>query len=124
MTIQWREQLRPGVALREIVQQATAALVRMDADRLEELALCCADLHCELRGRDVLTTSSRFQSDLHGDLWHELEEAGRDLEVLRRVLRETRANLTVFTRLQAIRLRDVGHEGKFKGGWEWAGEGS
>jgi hypothetical protein len=48
MTFEWQEQLRPGAALQEIVQQATAALIVMDAERLEELARCCADLNRDI----------------------------------------------------------------------------
>jgi hypothetical protein len=93
-TMLWQERMRPGVELREVVEQAIAALVRMDAERLEELATCCADLNRELIERGELSEAaehiirSRDQSDLLG-----------------LVLEETRANLAVFSRLHTLRLR-------------------
>jgi hypothetical protein len=91
MTIGWQEQLRPGVALRKIVRQATEALIAMDASRLEELARCCADLNRELWSGGIPEDVADF------------EEAADDLKLLDRVLFETRANLTVFTRLHLLR---------------------
>jgi hypothetical protein len=96
MTIAWQEQLRPGVALKGIVQQATAALIAMDSERLDELALCCADLNREW---DKCGARARVASDLRG--------AGSDLNLLKAILSETRANLTVLSRLHAIRLREA-----------------
>jgi hypothetical protein len=92
MTIGWQEQLRPGVALRGILQEATAALISMDAARLDELARCCADLNRELHsGREIAETAV------------ELQGAAGDLKLLNCVLFETRANLTVLSRLLALR---------------------
>ena len=74
-----------------VVRQATEALVLMDANRLEELALCCADL-------------------TRGDCWSP-EDAGLDgelsrlrepLRLLECVLFETRANLSILSRLHAM----------------------
>jgi hypothetical protein len=96
MTIGWQEQWRPGLALRGIVQQATAALIAMDAARLEELALCCADLNRE-----------RDESGMRAQTASEFRDAGNDLNLLKVVLRETRANLTVLSRLHSIRLREA-----------------
>jgi hypothetical protein len=93
MTIGWQEQLKAGGALKGIVQQATAALVAMDAERLHELARCCADLNRE------------------PEFTHEVALAPNDakveLELFKRVLYEARANLTVLSRLHAIRLRET-----------------
>jgi hypothetical protein len=96
MTIGWQEQLQPGRALREIVQQATAALIQMDAQRLEELARCCADLNRELH-------ASAFPAKVAADL----DISAHEIKLLGRVLFETRANLTVFTRLHTLRLREA-----------------
>jgi hypothetical protein len=96
MTIAWQEELRPGVALTRIVRQATAALVAMDADRLEELARCCADLN-----RVWDEGGDRAAASL------EMRAAAGDLALFEAILHETRANLTVLTRLHAIRLRDA-----------------
>jgi len=89
----WQRELEPGAALREIVQQATAALVSMDAVRLEELAQCCADLNREIE-----------QTGKIADAALALRGAECELKLLDRVLYETRANLTVLSRLHAIRL--------------------
>jgi len=100
MTIGWQEQLRPGVALREIVRQATAALIQMDSERLEELARCCSDLNREVQGSD---------SDTALEAAADMQASEHDLRVLERVLFETRANLNVFTRLHVIRLNEAAH---------------
>lgn len=95
MTIGWQEQVRPGLALRELLTEATAALIAMDAQRLEELAQCCADLN-----QEAVDT---------GDLAHagaELQQATQEMKLLHRVLLETRANLTVLSRLHVLRLRE------------------
>jgi hypothetical protein len=91
MAILWQEQLRPGVALQEIVQEATAALVSMNADRLEELARCCEDLNREVQ-----------QTGDWEDVASSLKNSEKDLKLLELVLRETRANLTVLSRLRSL----------------------
>ncbi len=95
MTIGWQEQVRPGLALRELLTEATAALISMDAQRLEELAQCCADLNQEARETGDLT-----------DARAELQRATQEMKLLHRVLLETRANLTVLSRLHVLRLRE------------------
>jgi len=117
MTIGWKEQLRPGVALRGILQEATAALISMDAARLEELARCCADLNRELRASEEMAETA-----------FELREAAGDLKLLSCVLYETRANLTVLSRLRALRQaggvaneKNAGHDSNradVAGGWQ------
>jgi hypothetical protein len=99
MTISWQQQLRPGVALRQIVQQATKSLIEMDPVRLEELARCCVALNQELQGTGGTAEAA------------DLKDAGDDLKLLGRVLVETRANLTVLSRLHALRIRQ--HEEPF-----------
>lgn len=96
MATGWQEQVRPGVALRELLIEATAALIAMDAERLEELARCCVDLN-----QEVLKT---------GDVTHagaELQRSNQEMKLLQRVLLETRANLTVLSRLHVLRLREM-----------------
>lgn len=100
MTIAWQEQMRPGGALRDIVQQATAALVAMDAKRLEELARCCADLNREIEACDEMAEAVATLRDVR-----------KDLKLLDRVLYETRANLTVLSRLYTIRLQEAEEHG-------------
>jgi hypothetical protein len=95
MTTRWQEQVQPGVALRTLVQEATAALISMDAPRLEELARCCADLNRELQETGEMAQAAA-----------EIQFAANDMTLLGRVLQETRANLVVLSRLHAIRLRE------------------
>jgi hypothetical protein len=95
--MEWQEELQPGEALREIVQQATAALISMDAKRLEELARCCADLN-----REIETTERAAETAVS------LRHVANDVKLLGRVLYETRANLTVLSRLHVIRMREAG----------------
>jgi hypothetical protein len=132
MTVQWREQMRPGVALRDIVSQATISLIAMDAERLEELARCCMELNrgcgnlpeCEVAGFAdgddshagsgmvgiATPDANRAWPNASpaprepGCLW---EQMAADLALLDRVLFETRANLIVLSRLHAIRLREI-----------------
>jgi hypothetical protein len=95
MTSRWQEQVQPGVALRTLVQEATTALIAMDAQRLEELSRCCADLNRELQGTGAMAAAAA-----------EIQYASEDVHLLERVLFETRANLVVLSRLHAIRLRE------------------
>jgi hypothetical protein len=95
MTTGWREQVRPGMKLRALVREATAALVAMDARRLEELARCCEDLNCEFQ-----ETSKTVSTTI------EMQSMSEDVILLSRVLQETRANLVILSRLRAIRLRE------------------
>ena len=96
MNVGWQEQWKPGISLREIVQQATAALISMDAERLEELARCCADLN-----REIESTGAAAAAGLA------LREAENEVKLLGCILYETRANLTVLSRLYALRLRET-----------------
>jgi hypothetical protein len=105
MTIGWREQLRPGAALREVIQQETAALVCMDAQHLEELARCCVDLNREIEKREIEKMEKTGEI---AEVVVALQDAASDVELLGRVLCETRANITVLSRLHVIRLRETG----------------
>jgi hypothetical protein len=85
--------------LKELVVEASRALARLDADRLEELALSCQALNRDLTDRDLV----------HGDaadraaLAIECNEAKGDMAVFARVLEATRANLDVMNRLRELR---------------------
>jgi hypothetical protein len=93
MTIGWQEQLKRVGAVQDVLREATDALVRMDAKRLEELALCCSDLNREvLKSGPGADVAARFQDALP------------DMEVLRLVLAETRIGLSILYRFQAVRF--------------------
>jgi hypothetical protein len=84
-------QRRFNPELRELVVEASLGLARLDADRLEELALSCRALNRDLPPR----------SDLERSEWvRQAQEAQPELAVLGRVLEATRANLEVMNRLR------------------------
>jgi hypothetical protein len=76
--------------LKALVVEASRALARLDADRLEELALSCKALN-----RD-LTPANRQE------LACQAREAAGDMAVFARVLEVTRANLGVMNRLRDL----------------------
>jgi hypothetical protein len=75
--------------LKELVVEASRALARLDAGRLEELALSCQALN-----RDLAPT---------GDLARQAAEAAGEMAVFARVLDATRANLNVLNRIRELR---------------------
>jgi hypothetical protein len=80
--------------LRELVVEASRSLARLDAGRLEELALCCQALNRDL---EVAGIAGRI------DFARQAKDAEADLAVFGRVLEATRANLAVMNRLRALR---------------------
>lgn len=82
-----------GLKVTAILAEATEALLGMDANRLEELAQCCQDLNRSLGPSERQAAGC------------ELAEVPVEIETLRRILSETRANLVVLTR---VRLLGVG----------------
>ena len=84
--------------LKELVVEASQALARLDATRLEELALSCQALTRTFNpndggGRKLLARQAR--------------EAMGDMAVFARVLEATRANLDVMNRLRELRAGRV-----------------
>lgn len=84
-------------ALRELVAEATRALARLDADRLEELALCCQALNRD-QGAGSLPP---------GEMARQARAARGEWEVFGRVLDATRGNLAVINRLRELRAGAV-----------------
>lgn len=79
--------------LKELVVEASRALARLEADRLEELALSCQALNRKLspvsrEERETVACQSR--------------EAKGDMAIFARVLEATRANLSVMNRLREL----------------------
>ncbi len=87
------EKRRAHPELKEVVAEASRALARLDADRLEELALSCQALNRDLVESDV------EQRKL---LARQCRETDGDMAVFARVLEVTRANLNVMNRLRAL----------------------
>jgi aminopeptidase N len=79
--------------LKDVVVEASRALARLDADRLEELALSCAALNRDLQ----------VDAKARAELAAEAREAAGEMAVFARVLEATRANLTVMNRLRELR---------------------
>ena len=77
--------------LKELVVEASGALARLDATRLEELALSCQAL-----------TRARSPEDA-GERERQAREAEADMAVFARVLEATRSNLNVMKRLRELR---------------------
>jgi len=82
--------------LKQIVREASRALARLDADRLEELARSCEALNGAQLGR--------------ADLARQARDAAGEMAVLARVLDATRANLDVMRRLRDLRLGRISCE--------------
>jgi len=83
--------------LKELVAEASRSLARLDAGRLEELALSCQALNRDLRDLAEADCEAR------GALTVESKEAQGDMAVFARVLEATRANLVVMNRLRELR---------------------
>jgi aminopeptidase N len=84
--------------LKQLVSEASQALARLDAARLEELALACQALN-----RDLAPMSAAERKALA----RQAREAAGDMAVFARVLEATRANLNVMTRLRELRTGRV-----------------
>jgi hypothetical protein len=80
--------------LKELVVEASRSLARLDADRLEELALSCQALN-----RDLAPASTEQRAELV----RQAREAASDMATFSRVLEVTRANLNVMKRLRDLR---------------------
>lgn len=81
--------------LKLLVAEASQALARLDASRLEEMALSCAALN-----RDLMPLSAAGRRALA----EEAREAAGEMAILARVLEATRANLRVMKRLRELRM--------------------
>jgi hypothetical protein len=82
--------------MKELVVEASQALARLDADRLEELALCCQALNRDMAQNELA------HGDARAALALECKEARGDMAVFARVLDATRANLNVMSRLREL----------------------
>ncbi|MGA2671921.1 MAG: hypothetical protein ABSE99_01725 [Terracidiphilus sp.] len=93
--------------LKKLVAEASRALARLDADRLEELALSCQALN-----RDLAPGQRRDSAELA----RQAREAQGDMAVFARVLEATRANLHVMSRLRELRAGRLEYgEGQARG---------
>jgi hypothetical protein len=101
---------------REIVVEASRALARLDAARLEELALCCQALNREgNRENPPINKEERLRRA------REAREAQADMAVFRRVLEATRANVQVIERLRELRSGRLEYAAWRGTGWSSTG---
>ena len=90
---------RPAIPeLKELVGKASQALARLDATRLEELALSCQALTRALNPKE---------ERVRAILAEQARDAQGDMAVFARVLEATRANLNVMNRLRELRAGQV-----------------
>ena len=101
MALQTIEECSEHPKLKELVVEASQALARLDADRLEELALSCQVLNRDLPG------CNQAKLDQRKRLAIESREATGDMAVFARVLEATRANLNVMNRLRKLRASEL-----------------
>jgi hypothetical protein len=94
--------------LKELVVEASRALARLDADRLEELALSCQALIRELppasAGERALLAS-------------QARESVGEMAIFARVLEATRANVNVMNRLRELRGGRLEYGERTAQGW-------
>lgn len=94
--------------LKQLVAEASRALARLDAARLEELALCCTAL-----------TRTPWNADQRQRLARQAHDAAADMAIFARVLEATRGNLQVMKRLREMRAGRLEYsEGQARG---WTG---
>ncbi len=90
--------------MKELVREASAALARLDAERLEELARCCQALN-----RDLGNTPDASDRAM---LITQVREAAGEFVVFTRVLEATRTNLEVMMRLRAFQQEQLEYGGQ------------
>ncbi len=100
--------------LRELVAEASQALARLDAARLEELALSCQALNRDL---GAAGPEDRVR------LAREVREAAGDMDIFARVLQVTWGNLLVMNRLHELRGGRLEYSEPEARGWARGGNG-
>jgi hypothetical protein len=111
------EACREQPELRQLVVEASRALARLDAGRLEELALSC-----QLLNRDLAASATEDRIRLA----RQAREAAGDMAVFARVLDVTRGNLNVINRLRELRAGRLEYSERPAAagcGWSPAGSG-
>ena len=93
--------------LRALVVEASLALARLDAERLEELALSCQALNRALPS---------FGEEPRADLARQARDAAGEMSVFGRVLEATRTNLDVMNRVRGRREGQMEYGAAFGAG--------
>lgn len=102
---------RQSLDIRGVVAEASLALARLDADRLEELALTCQTLN------QIESDVDHPNSIYDHTLARQVREAAHDMRILGRVLESTRANLAVLRRLRQLRGAKIEYSEAQARGW-------
>lgn len=113
---QGKPQVRPE--LRQLVREASQALARLDAERLEELTQCCQALNREIRSRKP--SEQEGTSSEGAELTRQAREAAGEFVVFTRVLEATRANLDVLSRLRTLEQEQLEYGRTQTPGLNWA----
>jgi hypothetical protein len=100
--------------LKQLVTEASRALARLDASRLEELALSCQALNRDLA---MAGAEDRVQ------LARQAREAAGEMAAFAKVLDMTRGNLNVMFRLQQQRSGRLEYSERPANGWAPPGSG-
>jgi aminopeptidase N len=100
--------------LKQLVTDASRALARLDAGRLEELALSCQALNRELA---VASDENRVE------LARQAHQAAGEMAAFAKVLDMTRGNLNVMFRLQQLRSGRLEYGERPAGEWTPPGSG-
>jgi hypothetical protein len=107
--------------LKALVVEASLALARLDADRLEELALSCQALNRDLSAWSGLERAEMARGS---------RELAGEMAVFERVLEATRSNLDVMNRLRELHEGQRDYGGRLrprpsgKGHWRLTGDGN
>jgi hypothetical protein len=104
----YQNQGRPGMPLHDLVAEASRALVQLDAERLEELALSCQALNRNLPDAKE-TPVPRAK--------RELCEAKQEMASFGRVLEVTRGNLYVMRQVRNFEQGLLEYGGAGRTGW-------
>jgi hypothetical protein len=107
---------REDLEIREVVAEASLALARLDAERLEELALACQALN-RAPERDGETEAAALNQRSNRTLERQAREAVGDMRAFGRVLEATRANLAVMRRLRQLRDGPIEYSEAQARGW-------
>jgi hypothetical protein len=97
---------REDFEIREVIAEASQALARLDAGRLEELAQACQALNRDRGlngGADSGSDTGAGKQRSDETLARQAREVAGEMRAFRRVLDATRANLTVMRRLRQLR---------------------
>jgi hypothetical protein len=107
---------RDDLEIREVVAEASRALARLDATRLEELALACQALN-RASGSHAEIDADPFSRRNDQKLARQAREATGDMKAFGRVLEATRANLSVMRRLRQLRDGPIEYSEAQARGW-------